>query len=311
MELLRLENVYKRFGEKAALRDINLQIDKGKIYGLLGPNGAGKTTLIRIINKIILPDQGRVLFGGRDMIQEDVFAIGYLPEERGLYHKMKVKDYLMFIARLKNMSKSDATVAIADWASKLKFSEWQNKRIGSLSKGMAQKIQFVATIINSPDLIILDEPFSGFDPVNAEIIRKEILLLKQEGKTIVLSTHNMSSVEELCDHIFLINESEKILDGDLVALKDEVEEKVFSIQFKGIMMAFANALWAGYEIIEKKDLGGDRAKVWLKMRKGNQINDLFTAVKDVVQIEAVQEEKPTINEIFISKVNYKEGGDNE
>ncbi|MCB0477557.1 MAG: ATP-binding cassette domain-containing protein [Crocinitomicaceae bacterium] len=311
MEILRLENIYKRFGQSAALRDVNLTVQKGKIYGLLGPNGAGKTTLIRIINKIIQPDQGRVLLNGREMIQEDVFSIGYLPEERGLYHKMRVKDYLLFIGQLKNMSKQDAKIAIADWASKLKFEDWQNKKIGELSKGMAQKIQFVATIINAPDLIILDEPFSGFDPVNAEIIRKEILILKKEGKTIILSTHNMSSVEELCDHIFLINDSEKILDGNVADLKEKVEEKIFSIQFKGIMMAFANALWAGYEIIDKKDLGNERAKVWLRMRQGNKINDLFDTVKNVVEIEAVQEEKPTINEIFIAAVEKKEGGQNE
>ena len=311
MELLKLENIYKRFGQNAALRDVSLSIQQGKIYGLLGPNGAGKTTLIRIINKIIQPDQGRILLNGRDMIQEDVFSIGYLPEERGLYHKMKVKDYLMFIARLKNMSKQDASVTIADWAAKLKFDEWKNKKIGELSKGMAQKIQFVATILNSPDLIILDEPFSGFDPVNAEIIRKEILILKKEGKTIILSTHNMSSVEELCDHIFLINDSEKILDGNVADLKDQVEEKIYSIQFKGIMMAFANALWAGYEIIDKKDLGNERAKIWLRMRQGNKINDLFEAVKNVVEIEAIQEEKPTINEIFINTIQKKEGGSNE
>ncbi|MEZ4937462.1 MAG: ATP-binding cassette domain-containing protein [Crocinitomicaceae bacterium] len=311
MEILKLENIYKRFGQSAALRDVSLSVQKGRIYGLLGPNGAGKTTLIRIINKIIQPDQGCVYVNGREMIQEDVFSIGYLPEERGLYHKMRVKDYLLFIGRLKNMSKQEATVAIADWASKLKFEEWQHKKIGELSKGMAQKIQFVATIINAPDLIILDEPFSGFDPVNAEIIRKEILLLKQQGKTIILSTHNMASVEELCDHIFLINNSEKILDGNVEDLKEKVEEKVYSIQFKGVMMAFANALWAGYEIIDKKDLGNERAKVWLKMRQGNKINDLFDTVKNVVEIEAVQEEKPTINEIFISTVNRREGGNNE
>lgn len=308
MELLRLENIYKRFGQSAALRDVTLSVQKGKIYGLLGPNGAGKTTLIRIINKIIQPDQGKVLLNGREMIQEDVFSIGYLPEERGLYHKMKVKDYLLFIGQLKNMSKQEATIAIADWAAKLKFAEWQEKRIGQLSKGMAQKIQFVAAVLNSPELIILDEPFSGFDPVNAEVIRKEILLLKKEGKTIILSTHNMSSVEELCDHIFLINNSEKILDGNVADLKEKVEEKVFSIQFKGIMMAFANALWAGYEIIDKKDLGNERAKVWLKMRQGNKINDLFEAVKNVVEIEAVQEEKPSINEIFIATLENREGG---
>lgn len=311
MELLRLENIYKRFGESTAIRDVSFSIEKGKIYGLLGPNGAGKTTLIRIINKIILPDQGKIFLKGREMIQEDVFSIGYLPEERGLYHKMRVKDYLMFIGRLKNMSKSNAAVAIADWASKLKFEEWQNKKISQLSKGMAQKIQFVAAIINAPDLIILDEPFSGFDPVNAEIIRKEIQILKKEGKTIILSTHNMNSVEELCDHIFLIHNSEKILDGELMSLKNQIEDKIFSIQFKGVMMAFANALWTGYEILDKKELGGDRTKVWLKMRNGNKMNDLFETVKNVVEIEAVQEEKPSINEIFISHIKQSKGGENE
>lgn len=311
MELLRLENVYKRFGESTAIRDVSIKLEKAKIYGLLGPNGAGKTTLIRMMNHIIQPDQGKIVLNGREMIPEDVFSIGYLPEERGMYHKMKVKDYLLFIGRLKNMSTSDCVVRVADWAERLKFSEWQNKRIEQLSKGMAQKIQFVAAVINSPDLIILDEPFSGFDPVNAEAIRKEINILKQEGKTILLSTHNMNSVEELCDHVFLIHNSEKILDGNLIELKRKVEEKVYSVQFKGVMLAFANALWAGYEILDKKELGGDRSKVWLKMRQGNRINDLFLAVKDVVEIEAVQEEAPSIHEIFISEVTKREGGSNE
>ena len=215
MELIDIRGVSKSFGPKVALDNVSLQIPEGKIFGLLGPNGAGKTTLIRIINRITIPSNGEVYFKGRPITQQDVEKIGYMPEERGLYRKMKVGDQAMYLARLKGMSESAAKEALKEWFIRLGIQDWWNKKVEELSKGMAQKLQFITTVVHKPALLILDEPFSGFDPVNADIIRKEILRLKDEGATIILSTHNMESVEELCDSIALINKSRLVITGEL------------------------------------------------------------------------------------------------
>ena len=215
MELIDIRGVSKSFGPKVALDNVSLQIPEGKIFGLLGPNGAGKTTLIRIINRITIPSSGEVYFKGRPITQQDVAKIGYMPEERGLYRKMKVGDQAMYLARLKGMSESAAKEALKEWFIRLGIQDWWNKKVEELSKGMAQKLQFITTVVHKPALLILDEPFSGFDPVNADIIRKEILRLKDEGATIILSTHNMESVEELCDSIALINKSRLVITGEL------------------------------------------------------------------------------------------------
>ncbi|MBR5431336.1 MAG: ATP-binding cassette domain-containing protein [Bacteroidales bacterium] len=215
MELIDIRGVSKSFGPTVALDNVSLQIPEGKIFGLLGPNGAGKTTLIRIINRITIPSSGEVYFKGRPITQQDVEKIGYMPEERGLYRKMKVGDQAMYLARLKGMSESAAKEALKEWFIRLGIQDWWNKKVEELSKGMAQKLQFITTVVHKPALLILDEPFSGFDPVNADIIRKEILRLKDEGATIILSTHNMESVEELCDSIALINKSRLVITGEL------------------------------------------------------------------------------------------------
>ena len=215
MELIDIRGVSKTFGPKVALDNVSLQIPEGKIFGLLGPNGAGKTTLIRIINRITIPSSGEVYFKGKPITQQDVEKIGYMPEERGLYRKMKVGDQAMYLARLKGMSESQAKEALKEWFVRLGIQDWWNKKVEELSKGMAQKLQFITTVVHKPALLILDEPFSGFDPVNADIIRKEILRLKDEGATIILSTHNMESVEELCDSIALINKSRLVITGEL------------------------------------------------------------------------------------------------
>ena len=213
MSLIQCKDVCKQFGEKVALDHVSLDIPEGKIFGLLGPNGAGKTTLIRIINRISIPNSGEVLFEGRPITQRDVEKIGYMPEERGLYRKMKVGDQAMYLAQLKGMTASDATAELKKWFIRFGIQDWWGKKVEELSKGMAQKIQFITTVVHRPSLLILDEPFSGFDPVNAEIIRSEILRLKDEGATIILSTHNMESVEELCDNIALINKSKLVITG--------------------------------------------------------------------------------------------------
>ena len=213
MGLINIRGVRKTFGPKVALDNVSLEIPEGKIFGLLGPNGAGKTTLIRIINRITIPTSGEVYFKDRPITQQDVEKIGYMPEERGLYRKMKVGDQAMYLARLKGMSESQAKEALKEWFIRFGIQDWWNKKVEELSKGMAQKLQFITTVVHKPALLILDEPFSGFDPVNADIVRKEILRLKDEGATIILSTHNMESVEELCDNIALINKSKLVITG--------------------------------------------------------------------------------------------------
>ena len=219
MSIIECKHVSKSFGEKVAIEDINLDIPEGKIFGLLGPNGAGKTTLIRIINRITIPNSGEVLFKGSPITQSDVEKIGYMPEERGLYRKMKVGEQAVYLARLKGMSTADARVALKDWFVRFGIENWWDKKVEELSKGMAQKLQFITTVVHKPSLMILDEPFSGFDPVNAELIRKEILRLRDEGATIILSTHNMESVEELCDNIALINKSHLVITGGVEEIR--------------------------------------------------------------------------------------------
>ena len=219
MSIIECKHVSKSFGEKVAIEDINLDIPEGKIFGLLGPNGAGKTTLIRIINRITIPNSGEVLFKGAPITQSDVEKIGYMPEERGLYRKMKVGEQAVYLARLKGMSTADARVALKDWFVRFGIENWWDNKVEELSKGMAQKLQFITTVVHRPSLMILDEPFSGFDPVNADVIRKEILRLRDEGATIVLSTHNMESVEELCDDIALINSSKLVISGSVEGIR--------------------------------------------------------------------------------------------
>ena len=221
MALIQCKEVCKNFGEKVALDHVSLDIPEGRIFGLLGPNGAGKTTLIRIINRITIPTGGEVLFEGRPITQRDVEKIGYMPEERGLYRKMKVGDQAMYLAQLKGMSANDARQALKEWFIRFDIQDWWDKKVEELSKGMAQKLQFITTVVHRPSLMILDEPFSGFDPVNADIIRKEILRLKGEGATIILSTHNMESVEELCDDIALINKSKLVITGSVEGIRRE------------------------------------------------------------------------------------------
>ena len=221
MEILKVEHVTKRFARHTALDDVSLTIPKGSVYGLLGPNGAGKTTLIRIINRITAPDEGKVIFDGREIQPQDVYRIGYLPEERGLYKKMKVGEQAVFFARLKGLSRREAVVRLKQWFVRFGIQEWWDKKVEELSKGMAQKVQFIVTILHEPELLIFDEPFSGFDPINANLLKDEILALRDKGATIIFSTHNMSSVEEICDHITLINKSRNILSGEV----DEIRRR--------------------------------------------------------------------------------------
>ena len=303
MEILHVKRVYKTYAEHKALHNVSIHIDKQRIFGLLGPNGAGKTTLIRIINQITGPDQGEVFFEGEKLAPKHISQIGYLPEERGLYKKMKVGEQALYLAQLKGMSKNEAKTKLNHWFDKFEITNWWDKKVEELSKGMAQKVQFITTVLHEPKLLILDEPFSGFDPINSNLIKKEILELREKGSTIIFSTHNMESVEEICDDIALINKSRKILDGKVVDIKNEYKTNIYEITFEGNLIAFTNALWTGFELLstEKKD---NRIVAKVKgVQKDTSLNKLLATVLNDINIIAVKEHIPTMNEIFIEKVN--------
>ncbi len=303
--ILDVKGISKSFYRKEALHNVSMSVYKGEVFGLLGPNGAGKTTLIRIINRIIRPDEGSVRLAGDLMTDDHVRQIGYLPEERGLYRNMTVYDHLLFLGRLKGLSKSDADQKIDYWLDYFKINDWRKKRIEELSKGMAQKIQFVATVLHEPKLLILDEPFSGFDPVNVELIKSTLMELKSQGRTIILSTHNMKSVEEICDHAVLIHNARKIVEGRVSELQEERKSGVYAVKFRGNMIAFVNALWAGFEIVSKQELGDDRYVIRVKMRNESTFDDLLGVLLGQVKIEAAWEELPGMQDVFIDLVQPK------
>lgn len=297
MNILEAENVTKLFGNYKALDQVSISVPQNSIFGLLGPNGAGKTTLIRIINQIYMPDGGSVSIDGQPLQREHVVKIGYLPEERGLYKKMKVGEQLMYLARLKGMNDSEAKRRLKKWIEKFEIKGWWDKKIEELSKGMQQKIQFIATVLHEPKLIILDEPFSGFDPVNANIIKSEIQELQRNGSTIIFSTHRMESVEELCDHIALINKSKKILEGKKVDIKNEYKSNKYELKYKGEL---PESEW--YQTVDTSidSDGFNYALVQLNSEVGTR--EMMRSLIDQVDIVGFNEKIPTMNEIFISKV---------
>lgn len=284
MAIIEIKDVCKSFGQKVALDHINLEIPEGGIFGLLGPNGAGKTTLIRIINRITIPNNGEVLFNGRPITQRDVEKIGYMPEERGLYRKMKVGDQAMYLAQLKGMSARDAQQELKKWFTRFEIQGWWDKKVEELSKGMAQKIQFITTVVHKPSLMILDEPFSGFDPVNAELIRREILRLKEEGATIILSTHNMESVEELCDNIALIDRSRLVITGGVTDIRRKYGNN-------NVELVYTDSEGRHTEVLPKETDGADTLRMYLD--KG-------------VAINSYRELMPRMNDIFIKLVKGEE-----
>ena len=272
--IVELKGINKSYQNYKALNDLNLKIPKGKIFGLLGPNGAGKTTLIRILNQILIPDTGKVLFNGETLSQKNIINIGYLPEERGLYRKMKIGEQAIYLARLKGLSKKEAKEKLNFWFDKFEISHWWDKKIEDLSKGMAQKIQFIVTILHEPELLILDEPFSGLDPVNSKLIKKEIIELKKKKTTIILSTHDMNSVEEICDNIALIDKSNKILEGSVNKIKEEYSEKIWEITYKGNAVSFANSIWGGWELLKQEQGINNTIKTKIKLSPKLNLNDL-------------------------------------
>lgn len=303
MEVLTINNVSKSYSNHQALKSISFSISNQRIFGLLGPNGAGKTTLLRIITQIIDADEGEILINGEPLKNDHIKDIGYLPEERGLYKKMKVGEQLLYLAMLKGMSKAEAKKEAAEWMKKFEITDWWNKKLEDLSKGMSQKIQFISTIIHRPKLLILDEPFSGFDPINTNLIKDEILELRENGSTIIFSTHNMESVEELCDDIALINKSEKILSGSKTDIKTSYKSNLFRLVHSGEL----GELKEGFELKEsEKNLDGLNLSL-IQVNNGAGPNDLLKYLIDRTEIHAFEEKIPSMNDIFIA--NVKAGND--
>ena len=303
MDLLTAEHVTKRYAAHTALDDVSVAIPRGSVYGLLGPNGAGKTTLIRIINRITAPDSGRVLFDGHEIAPEDIYRIGYLPEERGLYKKMKVGEQALFFARLKGLSRRDAMQRLRQWFEKFGITGWWDKRVEELSKGMAQKVQFIVTVLHEPELLIFDEPFSGFDPINANLLKEEILALRDKGATVIFSTHNMSSVEEICDHITLINKSKNILSGRVDEIRRRHGANIFEVAYRGEEADLRRAVEGRCEILEGAAEESVYRTLKLHVERDEEVRQVIDAANRAVELRSFREIIPSMNDIFIRAVN--------
>lgn len=302
--ILEAQHVIKRYAEHTALNDVSIEVPQGSIFGLLGPNGAGKTSLIRIINQITAPDEGQIILNGERLQPKHIEDIGYLPEERGLYKKMKVGEQLLYLAQLKGMKKADALEKLKMWFIKFDIKDWWDKNVEDLSKGMQQKTQFIATIVHEPKLIILDEPFSGFDPINANLLKDEILELKQRGTTIIFSTHRMESVEELCDNIALINKSKVVLHGEKKEVKNRFKDNSYSVEYTG-NLTNEDGL---FELINKQTLEDGIIKSHIRNIQNMPVNQLVSHLINQVELKSFNENIPSFNEIFI-KVVGGEGND--
>ncbi len=302
MNLITADAVVKDFSGHRALNRVSMEVPKGSIYGLLGPNGAGKTTMLRIINQITAPDQGTILFEGQPIGNDHRSQIGYLPEERGLYKKMKVGEQALYLAQLKGLSKPEAMKRLKIWFDKFEIGAWWGKKVEELSKGMAQKVQFIITVLHEPKLLIFDEPFSGFDPINVNLLKQEILQMKNNGATIIFSTHNMSSVEELCDHITLINEAETILQGEISTIREHYRSNRYRVIFTGDREKLSGGLDSRFELLAMEENGmGQHATIGI--RKGDGSGDLIRNLVEITDIKAFHEILPSMNDIFIQVVN--------
>jgi ABC-2 type transport system ATP-binding protein len=304
VNLIQVENVTKRFSGHTALEGVSVSVPEKSIFGLLGPNGAGKTTLIRIINMITAPDEGHILFAGRNIQPDDIDQIGYLPEERGLYKKMKVGEQALYLAQLKGMSRHEAQVRLREWFEKFDIGGWWNKKVEELSKGMQQKVQFIITVLHQPKLLIFDEPFSGFDPINVNLLKQEILRLRDNGSTIIFSTHNMSSVEELCDNIALINRSRKILEGNVMDIRKKHRTETYEVEISGLNNKNL-ILPPSCQVLEKGDLA-DHSILKIQGSLNHKPNELLSQLIRQADVHAFREILPTMNDVFIATVNAAE-----
>ena len=300
--MLSVKNISKSYVGHKALDNVSLEIKKSSIFGLLGPNGAGKTSLIRVINQIINQDEGDILIDGRNITYEDVRKIGYMPEERGLYKKMKVGDFLLFMGKLKGLNRNQCIESAADWFEMLEVSNWWKKNIEDLSKGMSQKVQFISTVLHSPDLIILDEPFSGFDPINANLVKNNLLRLRDEGKTIIFSTHRMESVDEICDHLAMINNSKKILDGNTEQIKMDSKSNNYMITHNNVLNENKNI----FDLVTSSKITDNIFESEVTLKKGKKSRDLIVDVSGKNNIISFNQRVPNMNDIFIMKVKEEE-----
>ena len=306
MNILQIEHVTKRYAGHTALDDVSLEVPQGSIYGLLGPNGAGKTTLIRVINRITLPDAGTVIFNGRPITDDDIHHIGYLPEERGLYKKMKVGQQAIFFARLKGLSRREAVERLKKWFVRFGIEDWWDKKVEDLSKGMAQKEQFITTVVHEPRLLIFDEPFSGFDPINANLLKREIMRLRDNGATVIFSTHNMSSVEEICDHITLINKSHNILSGSVDEVRRRFGENIFEVTYDGDPAQLESVAAPMAELLGTTEVSDTPYHTTrLKLNPTTSVRSIVAAVNDAVNLRSFNEVIPSMNDIFIRAVEGK------
>jgi ABC-2 type transport system ATP-binding protein len=301
MDLFTAVNVTKSYSAHRALDKVSLNVPEKSIFGLLGPNGAGKTTFIRIVNRILAPDEGELLFMGRKLTSEDVSRIGYLPEERGLYKKMKVGEMALYLAQLKGLSRHEANARLKIWFDKFEIRAWWNRKVEELSKGMQQKIQFIVTVVHEPKLLIFDEPFSGFDPINVNLLKEEILSLRNNGSTIIFSTHNMASVEELCDHIALINNARKILDGNVKAIRNTYKTNTFEILYQAEGYDFSPALSPAFRVISNTKVD-DHFSARIRIAPGSTTNDLLRELLPTITVLSLNEIIPDMNDIFIRAV---------
>ena len=302
--MLSVRNITKSYVDHKALDNVSLDIRKGSIFGLLGPNGAGKTSMIRIINQIINQDEGEIFIDEKKITYDDVRKIGYMPEERGLYKKMKVGDFLLFMGKLKGLSRDKCIDSAADWFENLEVSNWWKKNIEDLSKGMSQKVQFISTVIHNPDLIILDEPFSGFDPVNANLVKKNLLRLKEEGKTIIFSTHRLESVDELCDHLAMINNSRKILDGNTDEIKMNAKSDTYILKHDKKIKSNDQL----FDVISQNKLSRNVYESELSLKKGKSYRNMFSEISKDIEIISFEQKVPNMNDIFIMKVEEGKNG---
>ena len=304
--MIHIDQLSKSFNRKPALSDVSLTIPSGQIYGLLGPNGAGKTTLIRIMNQILKADQGIIQVDGKLLSANHWKDFGYLPEERGLYKSMSVNDTLVFLARLRGLTKYDAQASVRFWLEKFEISSWAKTKIEALSKGMAQKVQFIAAVVHQPNYLILDEPLSGFDPINVELILSELKSMKAEGKTIILSTHNMKSVEEICDHVALLHKSKLIAEGKVHALREKTLNGEFIVRFSGNMIALANALWTEFELIDTKEIGENRFQIVVRQRGERTFEELASNLMGKLKLEAIEKRLTSMQEVFLELIAKEE-----
>mgnify|MGYP000014340418 CR=1 FL=1 len=307
--MIKVVQISKSYQRKLVLDDVSIEVAKGQIFGLLGPNGAGKTTLIRMLNQMLSPDAGQLYYDGQLLQPSHLQHIGYLPEERGLYKNMEVRAHLIFLAQLRGLSKAAASANVDHWLQHFDIQDWCNKRIATLSKGMAQKVQFIAALVHQPQVLILDEPLSGFDPLNVELIMNEIKALKAQGTTIILSTHNMKSVDEICDHAALLHQGTLLAQDSIFNLRQTHAKGQIFVRFKGNMLSFANALWTDFTLLEQKETETGLFDCVLQIRGERSVNDLMRSLQDHVAVEHIELLLPSMQEVFVDLITQKENQD--